>query len=296
MWLKRTLIAIGLLASSFNLAASSNYKPFVLADTLTGSLDEVTTQVTTKLKSAGFEIVGQYSPYIDGSARIIGITNTDLKAAAQAAKHSQGGFGAVLRVAITDNKGTIEVSYVNPPYIGYAYHLGDMGEIEKTLETTLGNMDSFGSAKGLSKKSLDEYHYAWLMPYFKDSKVVAKFASHEAAVAALDKAIGHPDSDMSTLWKVRIAEDQIVYGVDLNKGWWKDKMKNIMGKLDVTSPKATAALPWEMLISGNEIIYLPGKFRIAMMFPDTSMGQFMTIKDVPDQMDKSALELGTLGQ
>lgn len=289
-----SLLVISVLSITAN--AGSNYKPFILGEAITGTLEEVTAQVTTKLKAAGFEILGQYSPYSDQSAYIIGITNADLKAAAQRAQHGQGGFGAALRVAVTNNAGSIEVSYVNPPYMGYAYQMGDLHEVEKTLESALGNIDSFGSAKGLSQKSLEQYRYAWMMPYFKDTKVIAKFASHEAAVAGLEKAIHHAESDMSILWKVRVSDDQVVYGVDLNKGWWQSKMKSIMAKLDVHTPKATAALPWEILVSGNEIIYLPGKFRIAMMFPDTSMGQFMTIKEVPDQMDKSAVELAELSK
>ena len=70
--------------------------------------------------------------------------------------------------------------------------------------------------------------------------------------------------------------------------------EKIMQTLDTATPKSTASLPWELLVAGDEVIYLPGKYRIAIMFPDLTMGTFMKIAEVPDDMAESADKLAEL--
>ena len=281
------------LVVSLSANAATKYKPFVSAASETGTIDEATARVSDKLTKAGFEVLGNYSPYEDNSARIIGFTHQDLKTAA--ITHNRGGFGAVLRVAVTANNGTLEVSYTNPPYSGYAYHIGPLKSMEKLLKTTLGGGAKFG-AKGLNKRDLGDYHYQMFMPYFEDAITIATFSSHEKALAAANKSVAHADSDLTKLWQIRIGADQVIIGVQLNKGWWKGQIQNIMSKVDLGSPKATAALPWEVLISGNDIVYLPGRFRIALMFPDLTMSNFMNIMEVPGQMEATANKLAELSK
>jgi hypothetical protein len=71
-------------------------------------------------------------------------------------------------------------------------------------------------------------------------------------------------------------------------------MQGIMDKIDISTPKSSAALPWEILVSGNDVYYLPGKYRIALMFPDLTMQQFLKISNVPDMMERSAEEVVAL--
>ncbi len=273
--------------------AEALYKPFVTGAPEGSTVDDATAAVTEKLKTAGLEIVGSYSPYDDGSARIIGVTSSELKKAALG--HKTGGFGAVMRVAITNNDGVIEVSYTNPPYHGYAYHIGGLPEIEKALHQALGGGEPFGG-EGFTAEQLERYHYMMFMPYFQDAQKVVSFDTHAEAQAGVENALKSPGSDMTELWKVELDSKQILYGVQLNRGWWKGQIKNIMAKLDTKTPRSTAALPWEVLVSGGDVYYLPGKFRIALMFPDLPMGAFMKISDVPDQMDASAAKLGRLAK
>jgi hypothetical protein len=58
-----------------------------------------------------------------------------------------------------------------------------------------------------------------------------------------------------------------------------------------TGEKHTAYLPYEIYISDNKAYILNGKFRIAISFPDLSMGQFMKIKNAPKNIKKSIIEL-----
>jgi hypothetical protein len=270
---------------------AGTFKPFVAAAPAGNTMEEAVKNVTTKLKQGKFEIVGEDSPYTDGSLRLIGVTNADLKRAAS--QHSTGGFGAVMRVGVTNNKGVIEVSYTNPSYIGVAYNIGDLSRVEQALAAALGGGEQFGS-KGLSQQKLARYHYMATMPGFKDAKKVTSFNSHAAAVSAIDKAMKQPGSDMRAIWQVKVNADQTLFGVRLDGGPWRGQIKGIMDKIDIATPKSSAALPWEILVSGKDVYYLPGKYRIALMFPDLTMQQFLKISNVPDMMERSAEELVTL--
>jgi hypothetical protein len=274
-------------------AAGERYRPFVVAMIEGKTVPEAVDKVTAGLNAGGLDVVGQYAPYDDDSAVIVGFTSPELQQAA--ASDEFGGFGGVLRAAVTDNAGAIEVTYVSPEYIGYAYHLGDLSAITAQVEAALGKRKSFG-AKGMSEEMLERYHYMMFMPYFKDKRVIARFDDHAAAVQKVAAALQHPDSDMAAVWQVKISDDQTLFGVKLYGGKWEGKIKEIMSKIDLDSPKSTAALPWELLVTGGKLVYLPGKFRIAVMFPDLPMGTFMEIANVPDDMDASARELAELAQ
>jgi hypothetical protein len=284
---KALVCTLALLGAS--VAAAEAYKPFVAADAAGDSVQAAADAVVEKLEAAGLEVVGRYEPYPDASAVIIGATSDSLRKAA--ASDPYGGFGAVVRVAVTDNAGSIEVSYLNPLYIGHAYHIGDLSEVAEEFAAALGKGETFG-AKGLSAEELDGYHYMMFMPYFKDRRVIARFDSHEEAVSKVTKALEDSGSDMSPVWTVTLDDKQTLIGVQLDAGKWADgRIAEIMAKIDTGTPRSTASLPWELLISGTELVYLPGKYRIAVMFPDLTMGTFMQISGVPDDMAESAEEL-----
>jgi hypothetical protein len=283
-----SLIGVGLWAGP--VLGAGTYKPFIAAASAGATIDEAVKNVKAKLKKANFEVVGEDSPYGNGAVRLIGVTNAGLKRAAS--QHKTGGFGAVMRVALTNNKGAIEVSYTNPAYIGVAYNIGDLSGIERSLAAALGGGEAFGS-KGVSQQKLARYHYMATMPGFKDANG-ASFASHAAAVSAIEKAMKQSDSDMRAIWQVKVSSDQTLFGVHLDGGPWRGQIQGIMEKIDIGTPKSSAALPWEILVSGKDVYYLQGKYRIAVMFPDLTMKDFLKISSVPDMMDRSAEELVTL--
>lgn len=280
------LASIMLLPFQITYAGNKEYKPFINVKTVGKTVAEAEAYATKKLKDAGFRIVGSYAPYADGSAKIVGFTSKTLIDAAS--KDAAGGFGAVMRVGITNNNGNIEISYTNPPYIGYAYRIGNLKSTAKALVATFGAGKSFGSEDGMTRKELKKYQYAWGMPYFSDAVKVESYSSHTEAKAAVERSFRHPQSDTRKIWSLKIGNKQHIYGIQLSGGYWNSgKIGSIMKNIDTKTPKNTAALPWEILVSGANVIYLPGKFRIALMFPDLSMGTFMTISDIPGEMDAS---------
>ena len=59
-----------------------------------------------------------------------------------------------------------------------------------------------------------------------------------------------------------------------------------MPKIDIGVQKHTAFLPYEFLVMGNEVHMLHGRYRIALSFPDLSMGQFMKIVSTPPSIKR----------
>lgn len=287
------IFAIFGLACSVTMAGTV-YRPFTEAERINAqTLEKALVEVEKKIKNAGFQVVGVYSPY--KGAKIIGITSGELKAITSKIKH--GGFAAVLHVSLTQVDEGIEVSYTNPSYFGYAYQVGSLESVALRLEDTLGVRTSFGSRSGIFSSDLKKWHKMWGMPFFTDATLLKRFDSHQQAIAALKTALAHPDSDMRQVWSVKVSPNQTIFGVQLHKGYWRNnRVQKIMQKLDVTGLKRTASLPWEILVQDNRIVYLPGKYRIALVFPDVSLETFMRISQVPDEMDKSAQKLIALAK
>ncbi len=280
-----TLFALLLSLSAY---AGDKLKPFILASNAPGDMAAVVADTKTKLSGAGFEIVGEYSPY-DGTNIII-VTNDALKK--NAAATDKGGYGAVQRISVTDKDGSIQVAYTNPTYMAYAYQLkGDLKEVTEALEKALGKEQAFGSKKGLDKDDLKGYHYMFGMPYFDEPDVVAEHGTYDKAIKAVEAGLAAGKGGVSKVYRVDIpGKQQTVFGVAMTDGMSSDA--TIMKEVDFMDIRSSAHLPYEMLVDKDGKVYaLSAKFRIAMNFPDLSMAgehSFMGIMASPDAI-KAAL-------
>jgi hypothetical protein len=267
--------------------ADSKLKPFMLASKGPGDMAKTVAEAKTKLTSAGFEVVGEYSPYT-GTTVII-VTNDALKANAKATKF--GGYGAVQRIAVTDINGEIQLTYTNPVYMSYAYRMqGHLEDVAAALGTALGGAEAYGSKKGLTGKKLEKYHYMFGMPYFDDPEVLAKHASYDAAIKAVEAGLSAKKGGVSKVYRVDIpGKKQSVFGVAMTQDMSSDKI--IMTEVDFKPVRSSAHLPYEMLVDEDGKVYaLNGKFRIATSFPDLSMAgknSFMGIMSSPAAIKKA---------
>lgn len=249
-------------------------KPFVLAREASGDMAQTAAGVQAALKARGFEVVGSYSPYAD--ATVICATNAELKAAA--AQATNGGFGVAQRVAVTAVNGKLQVSYVNPAYIGTAYGLGELTQTAAALQAALGHEREFGS-NGIDAERLapGKYHYAIGMPYFRDVDVLARHADHKSAVATVEQNLAAGKGGTRKIYRVDLpGKDVSVFGVGIVTGdgidaGARDTDKEIMDIIDFQSPRSTAYLPYELMVDGERVIALRGRYRIAVNFPDLSM-------------------------
>ena len=266
-----------LLFASPAVIAADGLKPFVLAASITDkSLSEVSAEVAAKLQNAGFDLIGQYSPYDDTA--ILVFSSVELRELAT--RSERGGYGAALRVSLTSNNGKIELAYTNPLYWASAYRMqADAASIATQLKSVLGFEQSFGSGDlSLSASDLRKYHYTFMMEYFDDPSVLNYFDSHEQAVAAVRDNLAKQVSASSQVYELRLSPDinekqMTLFGVGL-AGVDQDDCSSdtyIMGRIDKDSPRHSAHLPYEILVYGNQVEALYGRFRIALSWPHLPM-------------------------
>ena len=258
-------------------ARAEALKPYMLGDTPPGDFNQVVGKVKTALTANGFQVVGTYAPY--PKAMTIAATNPELIVATSKAKN--GGFGVAQRVAVTEYNGKIQVSYVNPAYLGTAYGLGRLEGVSAKLETALGVQLDFGSV-GVEEEKLKPgvYRFAMFMPYFQDVDVLNEFKDYKTAVETVEKNLAAGAGGTVKVYRIDIPGKEVsVFGVGIPKGMIdgpensdnRDTDKEIMDIVDFQGLRHTAYLPYEFMVQGNQVIALRGRYRIALHFPDTKM-------------------------
>lgn len=294
--LKKVAVTGVLLASTMSTAiAEEVLKPFVLAYTTGGEIEQVANEVKGKLASAGFEVAGSYSPY--DSALILAITSDDLKKAAASAEF--GGYAAGQRVTLTKVDDQIQVSYTNPMYYGNAYRLQDdsgLNKVASALKQALGQKDTFGSGeKQLSSADLRKFHYMFGMEYFDDPSELAEYDSYDEALAAVEEGLAAGAGGTTKVYRIDIpGKDETVFGVALSDGCSGDEY--IMSRVDKDAMRSTGHLPYEILVSGGDVYALYARFRIAISWPHLPMiasetgATFFNIMCAPNAIEEALIQ------
>jgi hypothetical protein len=272
-------------------------KPYILAGSVTGSVQNLKGEVENKLAANGFEILGWYNPTQSKSRVLIAVSHPELE---KAVKQYGGfsGFALVLRVGLTKNGNKTDISYTNPDYWAAAYFqkeysavAGNISKIEQAFEnafTGYGNFSQFGSEKGMTTKELQKYHYMLGMPYFQDNVKLGKFDSFNAAVKHIDKKLNNTPGVTKVYEKAIPSKKIKLYGVGLAG---ENGEASFMPTIDISNPKHTAFLPYELLVYDNQAYMLHGRFRIALSFPDLTMGTFMKIVSTPGEIEDMLKQL-----
>ena len=292
---KKLFLTCALLAFTMGNASAEALKPFVLAYKTKGDIQAVADEVTNKVKSAGFEVAGSYSPY-DG-AIVIAITNDDLKKAA--ASSENGGYEAAQRVSVTKVGDEIQVSYTNPMYLANAYRNKDTSGAQSalaSLESALGKEQAFGTGdKQLAAKDLRKYHYMFGMEYFDDPSELAEYDSYDEAVAAVEEGLAQGRGGATKVYRIDIpGKKETVFGVGLTGNNCSGD-QYIMSRIDKAKLRSTAHLPYEILVSDGNVYALYARFRIAISWPHLPMIQsdtgatFFNIMCAPNAIEEALI-------
>ena len=277
--------------------SETHYKPFFLAaKSNSATVNDTVTTMTELISSNGFTVVGTYI-MIPDQASVVCFTSEDLKLTA--AKSSHGAFGAVLRLAVTKVGDEVQVSYTNPTYMAMAMRMeGNNESLTEKLNAILGNVEEFGTKKGITEKKLRKYHYAVGMEYFNEPDTILKFAAgeHEKAVAAVEASLAGPNAagaGVTQIFRVDIpGKNEVVFGCGCQAQDPKHKFGNdqhIASIIDVQPLRSTAHFPYEVVVSENKVLMLHARFRIAVNFIDLEMAgdnSFMKIMDTPKALKK----------
>ena len=290
----KKLVSILLVLFAVSMANAQTLKPYILGSTYGGKMDDAKAQINTSLKTAGFTVVGQYMPVADVSRWVIIVSHPALDNAVKSIGELTG-FASTLRLALTKEGSTINISYTNPSYWGNAYFRSDFDKVAgnytkveaafKQAVASVGTVSgtTFGSLEGVELEDLRDYHYMFGMPYFDDTEELGDFNNHAEVIAMIEKSLKWGKSGVKLVYKHDVPGTKLtLYGFALSG---EDGEGNFMPKIDLGMPKHTAFLPYELLVMDNEVHMLHGRFRIALSFPDLTMGTFTKIMSSPGDIE-----------
>ncbi len=262
-------------------AADQPLKPYLLGFRGPGTVEAKVAEVKAGLEQKGFQVVGEYAPY--SGAEVLVVSNDALRAAA--AKSQFGAYGAVVRVSATAVGTDVQIAATNPRYYAAAYRMKeDLNGVAAALEQAIGKTSEFGSKDGITAAKLRKYHYMVMMPYFDDQVKLATYPSQDEALAAVEAGLAAKKGGTAKVYRVDlVGKKESVFGVSLSEGDGADS--TIMKVIDIGELKHTPHLPYELVVSDGTVYMLHGKFRIALDFPDLTMGTFMKISGAPSAIE-----------
>jgi uncharacterized protein (DUF302 family) len=264
--------------------------PYTLGATSEFGLNESSALVKEKLKANGIQVIGEYAPAGEKERWLIVITSDELL---RAAGKTGGltGFAAALRVGLTEESGKVLISYTTPEYWLNAYYRDDYDEVKSILVPLKAKLKKamqesgtyagtgFGSEKGLDTDDLRSYKYMIGMPKFHETKELGEFSSYKEAIDKIESNLIKGVPDIEKVYTVEVPGQELKpYGFALGG---ENGESHFLPIIDISEPKHTAFLPYELLVTGNEVHMLHGRFRIALSFPDLKMGTFTKIMSSP---------------
>lgn len=280
----RNLFAIGLILLSLVVFSQQEIAPYFKVAELDLAIDDASSQVAETIRAHGFDIIGSYHPGKNDHLNVICFTSDDLRKLSLQFT-DRGPLASVLKAALVQNEGKTTLSILNPEYMFLAYWGGNMKGQEKAVTEmsdkvkgvfqSLGTLASFGGS--IEKDELPGYHYKVMMPYFDDPDILREFDSFEAGLAIIRKNLEAQKGQTIKVYEQVFMEDKIaVFGIGLANA--EDGEAYF---LPVIGEDHIANMPYEIILQGKEASSLAGKYRIALYWPELTMGTFMQIMSTP---------------
>lgn len=269
---------------SANISAQE-LSPYILVGESPNTLDETEQKVTDVLKASGFEILGQYNPENNQTLKVIVYSRKDLQQISLKVK-DRGALAAALKVGLkADGPGTT-ISYLNPEYLFQAYlrdaydtHRVGLIKVSSDVKAALsplGNKNT-GFGGGMTAEDLREYHYKMMMPYFTDPVELKEFSSFEEGVKTIENNLKSQKGETQMVYSLKFSDEKVaVFGIA-----FLDEEKGEKQFLPIVGEDHLAAMPYEIIIEGKKATMLHGRYRLALHWPELTMGTFMKIRSTP---------------
>ncbi len=211
-------------------------------------------RIKEKLVDNGFKILA-ITNIID-NYNVITITNDELQAT--------NTYMATIHV----NVNSLDIRIQNPSYLGAAF-LGDeykYGQFKSTvnaLEKALGSLKD--SKQKIDFDELKDYNFMIGMPKVDDTITLKRGKNLASKVKNI-------------AYKLTLPNGLILVGHKLSK-----KTNKFLKTLN--EEKNAQILPYESMIFKDSVQILDPKFYLALSLPNLSMGQFMEIASIPDEIE-----------
>jgi len=282
------LSVIALVFVNFN-TIGQDLAPYIKVGESTASIQQVTDEVTKVLKDNSFSVLGIYNPSYKNTLAVIVFTRSDLRNTVVKVK-DRGALASTMKIGLVKKDQKVIISYTNPEYFLRAYlntnynsYKSILSKFNADLKATLSTLGSefkpFGGA--ISADRLGKYHYKMMMPYFTDPVELNEFASFDEGLKIIINNLNAKKGNTVKVYSVVYENEEIaVFGVGLQS---KDDGESYF--LPKIGEDHVAALPYEIILQGNTATMLHGKYRIALHWPELTMGTFMKIMSTPGDIE-----------
>ncbi len=284
-----SLLLITLLYAGINSAKAQDLSPYIKVGDATTNMDQTASEVKTALTSKGFDIIGEYNVENNKNLKVIVYSRKDLQTTVLKVK-DRGALAAALKVGLKVSGSNTTISYLNPEYLFNAYlgdnyskHQSALQKVTKDVKSALSALgnDNKGFGGSLSAKDLRKYHYKMMMPYFSDPVELEEFSSFEEGVSTIEKNLAAKKGNTKLVYQLKFSSDKVaVYGVGL-----LDPTKGEGFFLPIIDNSHLAAMPYEIILQGKTATILHGRYRLAVHWPELTMGTFMKIMSTPGEIE-----------
>jgi len=274
----------------FNLSVfAQDVAPYIKVGETTNSMQQISEAVINALKTNSFTILGNYHPEGKNTLQVIVFTRTNLKNTVVKVS-DRGALGAAFKVGLVQKDGKITISYTNPNYFLHAYMQNNyvtfkntfqkFTAVVKTALASLGNeFKPFGGAINVNK--IKKYHYKIMMPYFTDPVELNEFTSFNEGLNTIEHNLKTHKGNTVLVYKIVYPEQKVaVFGIGLQSK--EDGESYFLPKI---GEENIAAMPYEIILQGKEVSMLHGKYRLALSWPELTMGTFMQIMSTPGDIE-----------
>lgn len=285
-----SLLFITMISTSLT---AQEISPYMLVGDAPYSLEETEQKVSDALQAAGFEILGQYHVENNQTLKVMVFSRKDLQQITLKVK-DRGALAAALKVGLKADGPSTTISYLNPEYLFQAYlrssydnHRAGLEKVSTDVETVLSvfGKENKGFGGAMTAEELREYHYKMMMPYFTDPVELREFSSFEAAVKTIENNLKSQKGKTQLVYSLKFADKKVaVYGIGL-----MDEENGEKSFLPIIGEDHLAAMPYEIIVQNNTATMLHGRYRLALHWPELTMGTFMKIRSAPGDI-KDAFE------
>jgi len=287
----KRLYFLSLVASLFFISNTyaQELSPYVEVGDYAEHISQATKKVSENLKAKGFEVIGVYNPGGKPNLKVVVFTREDLQQVTLKVS-DRGALASALKVGLKSNASGTTISYLNPDYLFNAYLRSDYptyeAQLKKISQDVTSALSSLGSLNkpfggSVSVKELRKYQYKIMMPYFTDPVKLKTFNSFEEGVEKISSNLEKEKGNTKMVYKMIFSGEKVaVFGVGLH-----DKNKGEAHFLPIIGEEHLAAMPYEIILQGNQATMLHGRYRIALHWPDLTMGTFMKIMSTPGDIE-----------
>ncbi len=296
MRLLKQLLFLPLIMGLCNFAqAEKELTPYLHLGNIKGTVVDVKSRVEQSLIKAGFEVIGDYQPEGNKELAVLVYTSKKLQEICLKVK-DRGALAAALKVGFKSTDGVVEISIVNPEYLFNAYFQesykdfeAELMTINKAAKKAVNLLDltitNFGGV--LTQDDVQEYQYMWGMEEFTDPVELMEFNSFEEGLTMITKNLNAKKGSTSKVYELVFKDEQVaVFGVAL-----EDAKTGEPFFLPVIGEKHVAAMPYELILQGNTATILHGRYRIALHWPELTMGTFTKIMSTPGDVEATMKSL-----